>query len=113
MFLCAFVTQLARIWKLERAGVPVEAICDFNKWNEGMVSSVFVYFPYDGDPEEVQTTYSHHPAFEPGDITTVLHHPDHPRRAVLLEDIRAQRRLMRIGASTMGVVTFLLARALL
>ncbi|WP_157868660.1 DUF3592 domain-containing protein [Streptomyces caatingaensis] len=103
------LVQLSRMTSVRRKGVPAEAVCDHNKWNERRVASVCVFTPEGGEPIEVQTSYYREPALAPGDRVKVLYNPSDPQQAILPDYAGNELLLIWIAVAVVGGLSVVFA----
>ncbi|MBZ4320614.1 DUF3592 domain-containing protein [Streptomyces huiliensis] len=98
------VVQIVRMNSVARKGVPVEAVCDHNKWNEGMVSSVCTFTAPDGAVVHVQTPYFKEPVLDPGQVVTARFDADDPENAVIPEYVEGDHHLIWVAVAAFASI---------
>ncbi|MGI5338638.1 hypothetical protein ACQEVS_15125 [Streptomyces sp. CA-181903] len=99
------VVQIVRMRSIAWRGVAVEAVCDHNKWNEGMVSSVCVFVAPNGEAVKVQTPYFKEPVLEVGEVVTARYDARAPENAVIPEYVEGDHHLIWIGVAVFVFVS--------
>ncbi|MEU6573305.1 DUF3592 domain-containing protein [Streptomyces sp. NPDC046805] len=79
--------RVRRVYWLNEHGALAEAVCEWVSWQDGEATSYCFFRLEDGRRiRAAAVSRPGGPLVEVGEVAQVLYDPDHPRRAVLLED---------------------------
>ncbi|MFD7238022.1 DUF3592 domain-containing protein [Streptomyces syringium] len=100
-----FVRLFVRERSLVRNGVEVDAVCESNRWRDGVVASVCSFALEGGERIEVASSYRKSPLHEPGQPVRVRYEPGNPHKATLVSDEGRQGILILLCAVIFGALT--------
>uniref|UniRef100_UPI00357165AD DUF3592 domain-containing protein n=1 Tax=Streptomyces netropsis TaxID=55404 RepID=UPI00357165AD len=106
-----FVRLFVRERSLVRNGVEIDAVCESNRWRDGVVASVCSFALEDGERIEVASSYRKSPLHEPGQPVRVRYQSGSPRKATLVSDEGRQGVLILVCAVIFGALALMFAIA--